>query len=86
VKVIEPRAKKMGDLSGKVFVFTGALQSFGRDEARSLVESLGGSTSSGVSKKVDFVVAGEDPGSKFDKAKELGITILTEEEFKKMIA
>jgi DNA ligase (NAD+) len=49
------------------------------------VESLGGMTVSTVSKKVDFVVVGEDSGSKFDKAKELGIKTLTEEEFKKMI-
>ncbi len=85
VKVIEPKAKEKGKLAGKVFVFTGALQGFGRDEARNLVESLGGTTASSVSKKVDFVVVGEDPGSKFDKAKELGIKTLTEEEFKKMI-
>jgi len=85
VKVIEPKTKEKGKLAGKVFVFTGALQGFERDEARNLVESLGGMTASSVSKKVDFVVIGEDPGSKFDKAKELGIKILTEEEFKKMI-
>ncbi len=85
VKVIEPKIKEKGKLAGKTLVFTGALKTFGRDEARNLVESLGGITASTVSKKVDFVVVGEDPGSKFDKAKELGIKILTEEEFKKMI-
>jgi DNA ligase (NAD+) len=85
VKVIEPKVKEKGKLAGKTFVFTGTLKTFGRDEARNLVESLGGTTVSSVSKKVDFVVIGEDPGSKFDKAKELGIKILTEEEFKKMI-
>ncbi len=85
VKVIEPKAKEKGKLAGKTFVFTGALKTFGRDEARTLVESLGGMTASSVSKKVDFVVVGEEPGSKFDKAKELGIRTLTEEEFKKMI-
>jgi DNA ligase (NAD+) len=85
VKVIEPKAKERGKLAGKVFVLTGALQTLGRDEARNLVESLGGTTASSVSKKVDYVVVGEDPGSKFDKAKELGIKTLTEEEFKKMI-
>ena len=86
VKVIEPRVKEKGKLAGKAFLFTGALKSFGRDEARDLVESLGGITASSVSKKVDFVVVGEDPGSKFDKAKELGIKTLTEEEFKKIIS
>jgi DNA ligase (NAD+) len=85
VKVIEPKVKKKGKLVGKTFVFTGALKSFARDEARNLVESLGGMTASSISKKVDFVVVGEDPGSKFDKAKELGIKTLTEEEFKKMV-
>jgi DNA ligase (NAD+) len=85
VKVIEPKAKEKGKLVGKAFVFTGTLKVFGRDEARNIVESLGGMTTSSVSKKVDFVVVGEDPGSKFDKAKELGIRTLTEEEFKKMV-
>jgi DNA ligase (NAD+) len=86
VKVIEPKAKEKGKLAGKTFLFTGALKTFGRDEARNLVESLGGMTASSVSKKVDYVIVGEDPGSKFDKAKELGIKTLTEEEFKKMIS
>jgi DNA ligase (NAD+) len=85
VKVIEPKAKEGKKLAGKTFVFTGALQYFARDDARNLVESLGGMTASSISKKIDYVVVGEDPGSKYDKAKELGIKILTEEEFKKMI-
>ena len=85
VKVIEPKAKEKGKLAGKIFVFTGAMKDFARDEARTLVESMGATTASTVSKKVDFVVVGEDPGSKFDKAKELEIKTLTEEEFKKMI-
>ena len=85
VKVIEPKAKEKGKLADKTFAFTGTLKTFGRDEARNLVESQGGMTASSVSKKVDFVVVGEDSGSKSDKAKELGIKTLTEEEFKKMI-
>jgi len=85
VKVVEPKGKEKGKLAGKTFLFTGALKDLGRDEARNLVESLGGTTASSISKKVDFVVAGEDPGSKYDKARELGIKILTEEEFKKLI-
>jgi len=84
IKLIEPRAKEKGKLAGKNFIFTGTLKSYGREEARNLVESLGGVTASSVSKKVDFVVVGEDPGSKADKARELGIKILSEEEFKKM--
>ncbi len=86
LKIIEPKPKEKGKLSGKTFVFTGTLKSYGRDEARNIVESLGGMTSSTVSKKVDYVVVGEDPGSKLDKARELGIKTLTEEEFKKMIS
>jgi DNA ligase (NAD+) len=86
VKVIEPKVKEKGKLAGKTFLFTGALKTFGRDEARNLVESSGGMTTSSISKKVDYVVVGEDPGSKSDKAKELGIKTLTEEEFKKMVS
>jgi len=85
VQVIEPKAKEKGKFADKVFVFTGTLQTYGRDEARDVVESLGGKTASSVSKKVDFVVVGEDPGSKFEKAKQLGIRILTEEAFRKMV-
>ena len=85
VRVIEPGVKGKGGIAGKTFVFTGTLKSYGRDEARSLVKSLGGTIASGVSKKVNFVIAGEDPGSKFDKAKDLGIKILSEDEFKKMV-
>jgi len=86
VKVIEPKIKEKGKLAGKTFLFTGTLKTFGRDEVRNLVESVGGMTASSISKKVDYVVVGEDPGSKFDKAKELGIKTLTEEEFKKMVS
>ncbi|HID25929.1 MAG TPA: NAD-dependent DNA ligase LigA, partial [Thermoplasmata archaeon] len=79
------REEKRGVLDGKVFVFTGALKSFSRDEARSMVEELGGRAASSVSKNVDFVVVGENPGSKYDKAKKLGLKIIDEKEFKKMI-
>jgi len=77
--------EKKGILSGKVFVFTGALQSFSREEAKRLVEELGGRAASSVSKNVDFVVVGENPGSKYGKAKKLGLKIIDEKEFKKMI-
>jgi len=79
--------KKVGPqpLKSKKFVFTGELASFTRKEAEDLVRSLGGEASSSVSKNTDFVVVGENPGSKYDKAKELGIKIINEEEFKKMI-
>lgn len=86
IKLIQPVPQEIGKLAGKTFVFTGTLKAYGRDDARKLVESLGGKTASSVSKKVDFVVVGEDPGLKADRAKELGIKTLTEEEFKKMIS
>jgi DNA ligase (NAD+) len=69
---------------GKTFVFTGALKTLSREEAESRVEALGGRASSSVSKKTDFVVVGEDPGSKYEKAKELGVKILSEDEFLEM--
>ncbi len=72
--------------AGLTFVFTGALQSMSREEAESKVESLGGRASSSVSKKTSFVVAGENPGSKVEKAKTLGVKILTEDEFLQMIS
>lgn len=72
-------------ITGKSFVFTGELQHFTRDEAERLVESLGGRASSSVSKKTDFVVVGESPGSKLDKARELGVKVITEEEFRKLV-
>jgi DNA ligase (NAD+) len=75
-----------GALEGKVFVFTGSLETMKRGDARKLVEARGGTAASSVSKRVDFVIAGADPGSKLDKARELGLKIIDEEEFKKMVA
>lgn len=68
-------------LTGKIFVLTGTLPSLGREEAKKMIKDRGGKVSSSVSKKTDYVLAGEDPGSKYDKAKELGIDVLSEEEF-----
>ncbi len=75
---------KKGRLSGKVFVFTGELTGLTRDEAGRLALSLGGKIASGVSKKVDYVVAGHEAGSKRAKAEKLGLKIIGEEEFKRL--
>jgi len=69
---------------GKVFVLTGALSKYNRKEAEDLIEKYGGKTSSSVSKKTSYVLAGEDAGSGLTKAQELGVIILSEEEFEKM--
>ena len=70
---------------GKTFVLTGTLERFTRSEATEMIESRGGKASGSVSKKTSFVVAGEAAGSKLRKAQELGIPVLTEEEFLKMV-
>ncbi len=71
--------------AGKTFVLTGALERFTRDEAGEMIERCGGKVSGSVSKKTSFVVAGEAAGSKLKKANELGIPVLTEEEFLEML-
>ena len=70
---------------GKIFVLTGSLEKCTRDEASEIIESFGGKTSGSVSKKTDFVLAGEDAGSKLRKANELGVKVITEQEFEEMI-
>lgn len=72
-------------LDGKTVVLTGALTGYTRQEARELIERMGGRVSSSVSKKTDLVVVGDDPGSKYDKAVQLGIAILDEEGFARMV-
>src|SRR5215470_9141222 len=81
----EKRVLKSTKLAGKSFVFTGGLANRSREEAGALVGQHGGKVSGSVSKKTDYVVVGTDPGSKYDKAKELGVTILTEGEFEKLL-
>jgi DNA ligase (NAD+) len=81
----EKREVKSQKLAGKSFVFTGGLTNRSREEAGELVLQNGGKVSGSVSKKTDYVVVGTDPGSKYEKAKELGVPILTEGEFEKLI-
>lgn len=84
VNMHSENVQKGNTFEGKTFVLTGTLPTLKRAEAAKIIESLGGKASSSVSKKTDYVLAGEDAGSKLRKAVELGITIITEEEFLKM--
>ena len=82
----ERKARRDSRLAGKTFVFTGALAHRSREQAEELVVSHGGKVASSVSKKTDYVVVGTEPGSKYDKAKSLGVTILDEAQFEKLLA
>jgi len=74
-----------GKLSGNKFVLTGEMQSYTREEAKAAIKKLGGDVTGSVSKNTDYVVAGENPGSKFEQAKKLGVKIVGESEFKKLL-
>ncbi|HUL16641.1 MAG TPA: NAD-dependent DNA ligase LigA [Terriglobales bacterium] len=86
---VRPTAEKIqvksNKLAGKTFVFTGGLANRSREEAGEIVKQNGGKVIGSVSKKTDYVVVGSDPGSKYDKAKELGVTILAEAEFERLV-
>ena len=87
VKVLKPESvTKSTPLFGKTMVVTGTLETLSRDEAKEKIRELGGKVSSSVSKQTDYVLAGVNPGSKYEDAKELGVKILTESEFLKLIA
>jgi DNA ligase (NAD+) len=81
----EKRVVKSEKFAGKSFVFTGGLANRSREDAGELVKQHGGKVSGSVSKKTDYVVVGAEPGSKYEKAKELGVPILTESEFEKLL-
>ena len=85
VNMFSKKEVKDNRFSGKTFVLTGTLPTYSRTEATEIIESFGGKASSSVSKKTDFVLAGEDAGSKLKKAIDLGVAIISEEEFKSMI-
>ena len=85
---VNPMSKalpKSDKLKGMTFVLTGTLKDMTRDEASDIIKKLGGKTSSSVSKKTTYVLAGENPGAKLDKAQNLGVIILTEDDFLEMI-
>ena len=79
------KQQKGDTFSGKTFVLTGTLPTLSRNEASEMIKEQGGKVSSSVSKKTDFVLAGEEAGSKLTKAEELGITVIDEEIFFKML-
>jgi DNA ligase (NAD+) len=79
------QAKAAQVFAGKTFVLTGTLDTMTREEASALITERGGRVISSVSKKTGFVVAGRDPGSKFEKARELSIQILDEQQFRAML-
>lgn len=82
----KPAESAAGPLAGKTFVVTGTLAKYGRDDVEALIAQLGGRATSSVSKNTDYVLAGEKAGSKLDKAKKLGVTVIDEAEFERMIA
>lgn len=81
----QKRSEGIRPLENLTFVLTGTLEKYSRNEAKEIIESLGGRVTSSVSKKTDYVVVGKDPGSKYDKAVELGVKIIDENEFDKLI-
>ncbi|MDR0314502.1 MAG: NAD-dependent DNA ligase LigA [Oscillospiraceae bacterium] len=85
VNIKSKKTVKGSRFAGKVFVLTGSLPNYSRAQATELIESFGGKASSSVSKKTDYVLAGDDAGSKLAKARELGIKVITEDEFNTMI-
>jgi DNA ligase (NAD+) len=79
------KKEKGTKLAGKTFVLTGTLERHSRDEAKKMIEDAGGRVSGSVSKKTDYVVAGDDAGSKLDKARELGVTVIGEGEMESLV-
>jgi DNA ligase (NAD+) len=86
VRMNEPKQKRAStDLAGQIFVFTGTLRDFPREEAARRAADLGAKVSSVISRKTTAVVCGDSPGSKLEEARKLGVKVLTEEEFKKLV-
>jgi DNA ligase (NAD+) len=84
---VEPKASAAPQIfSGKTFVLTGTLPSLDRSEATKIIEDHGGKVSSSVSKKTDYVLAGEEAGSKLEKARSLGVAVIDESQLRKMIS
>ena len=86
VKIEAASPKKTGKLNGQVFVLTGKLEKYTRSQAKALIEAAGGKVGGSVSGKTDYVVAGDAPGSKLDRARRLGVKIIDEQTLKKMLS
>jgi DNA ligase (NAD+) len=85
VEIVSEKKQKVQPLKGKIFVLTGSLETMTREEAKEKIREFGGEISESVSKKTDYVVLGKEPGSKLEKAKELGVKIINEKEFLSML-
>jgi len=85
VEIEQQKTKKKNKFTGKIFILTGSLSSLSRDEAKARIRGLGGDVSGSVSKETDYVIVGKKPGLKYEKAKKLGVKILSEEEFLELL-
>jgi DNA ligase (NAD+) len=85
VKPTHEATARSDKLAGKTFVVTGTLKKFSRQQAEAAIKQAGGKASSSISKKTDFLLAGENPGSKLQKARDLGVAIIDEKQFMEML-
>lgn len=85
IKITQEKRKFKKELKGKIFVLTGSLETLSREDAKNKILASGGKVAESVSKNTDYVVAGKDPGSKYDRAKELGVKVISESELLKML-
>jgi DNA ligase (NAD+) len=85
LKMPGQKKQRATTLAGKTFVLTGTLPRYSRDEAKKLIEDAGGKVVGSVSKKTDYVIAGEEAGSKLDKARELGVVVIGEKEMEELV-